>query len=423
MQASAAIDTHARGTDALLMEFLRRLESRKDGRRAVHVRLSQLLGFNRREQHLRAAGAGLAQLAEERKGQLFVLQNSDLFFFFTKDSDGLAQTEVKKLRFMFADDPIVGKGEGADGFITWYEVERQYDLLIRAARGARGNGTADNIATSTSDTRAQLIARQRRNSVLTPELLDRLEAGLVQADLSSLLRRHTVCSVQADTSPEPKFVEWTVSISDLAQAMLPRFDLASDPWLFQHLTESLDRRMLVMLARPGGPLESGDISVNLNVATVLSEHFFAFDEKLFSARRGTIVIEFKLEEIVQDLESYAFARKLVQSKGYRLCLDGLTLWTVDLVDRCQLDFDYLKLNFDALMLVDSEARRAWLARLVARIGASRLILSRIESAEGLAFGRAAGVQLFQGRQIERLLAEVRQRRQYVRLNRRGSGNT
>ena len=424
MLASAAVDTRPKGTDALLLEYLRRLESRKEGRLAVRVRLSGLLPFNRREQHLNAARAGLAQLSDERKGQLFGLANADLFFFFTKEVEALVRTEITRVRFLFTDDPVVAKGENADEFITWYAVDRQYDALVRAARGSPdGIGAARSAAAGRDGARADLVARHDASSALTPELLDRIEAGLVQADLSSLLRRHAVCSVQNETSPEPKFVEWTVSISDLAQTMLPHFDFASDPLLFQHLTESLDRRMLSLLAKPGGPLDGGDISVNLNVATLLSESFFAFDEKLFTARRGCIVIELKLEDIAQDPESFEFACRLAQSKGYRLCLDGLTLWTLDLVDRSRLGVDYLKLHFDALMLVEATERRAWLADAVARTGPAHFILSHVESAEGVAFGQAAGVQLFQGRHVERLLAEARQRRQYVQLNRRGSGDT
>ena len=424
MPAIAAVDARSKGTDALLAEYLRRLESRKEGRLAVHVKLSRLRPFNRREHHLNAAKAGLAQLSEERRGQLFVLANADLFFFFSKEVEGLVRTEIMRVRFLFADDPIVAKTLDADAFITWYAVDRNYDALVRAARGTNSDSIAAvRAATGRDGARADLNARQKASSALTPELLDRIEGGLVQADLSSLLRRHAVCTVQNETSPEPKFVEWTICISDLAQTMLPHFDFASDPLLFQHLTESLDRRMLALLAKPGGPLDGGDISVNLNVATLLSEHFFTFDEKLFTARRGCIVIELKLEDIAQDPESYEFARKLAQAKGYRLCLDGLTLWTLDLVDRDRLGLDYLKLHFDALMLVEASERRAWLEDAVARAGSAHFILGRVESAEGVAFGRAAGVHLFQGRYIERLLAEARQRRQYVRLNRRGSGDT
>jgi hypothetical protein len=399
------------------------LESRKGGRLAVRLRLSGLLPFNRREQHLNAAREGFVQLSDERKGQLFVLANADLFFFFSKEVEGLVRSEIMRVRFLFADDPIVAKASDADAFVSWFAIDRDYDALVRAARGLSDRVAAAPAALGRDGARADLLARQKASSSLTPELLDRIEAGLVQADLSSLLRRHAICNVQSETSLEQKFVEWTVSISDLAQTMLPHFDFASDPLLFQHLTESLDRRMLALLAKPGGPLEGGDISVNLNVATLLSEHFFAFDEKLFTARRGCIVIELKLEDIAQDPESYEFARKLAQSKGYRLCLDGLTLWTLGLVDRGQLGLDFLKLHFDALMLVDAAERRAWLENAVARTGPAHFILSHVEGAEGVAFGRAAGVQLFQGRHIERLLAEARQRRQYVRLNRRGSGDT
>jgi EAL domain-containing protein (putative c-di-GMP-specific phosphodiesterase class I) len=259
-----------------------------------------------------------------------------------------------------------------------------------------------------------------RYQALTPDLLHRLEIALFRTDLSSLLRRHAVCRIGDEAPPETRFVEWTVSIADLAEMTVPDFDLTSDPWLFQHLTETLDRRMLAMMARPDQTGGKDGISINLNVSTLLSEQFFAFDEMLAAARRGGIVVELKLPDIVHDVATFVFARDLVHKRGYRLCLDGLTLATVDLVDRSALGVDCLKMQFDACLLAEAEAGRARLRGLVDRAGADGFVLCRIETAEALALGRSAGVELFQGRYVERLLAEERRRRQASRWTPRQS---
>ena len=73
------------------------------------------------------------------------------------------------------------------------------------------------------------------------------------------------------------FQELYVSIPDLQQTVLPEYDLGSNKWLFQHLTQTLDTRMLSMLMRNDDSTISSSFSINLNVSTILSPQFLNFD--------------------------------------------------------------------------------------------------------------------------------------------------
>ncbi|MCW9002571.1 MAG: EAL domain-containing protein, partial [Rhodospirillales bacterium] len=43
------------GQEGLLLDYIQRLEQHKKGRHAVHIHLSRLKPFNRRDHHIRAA--------------------------------------------------------------------------------------------------------------------------------------------------------------------------------------------------------------------------------------------------------------------------------------------------------------------------------------------------------------------------------
>ena len=200
--------------------------------------------------------------------------------------------------------------------------------------------------------------------------------------------------------------------------MLPGVNLTSNRWLFQHLTYSLDRRMLAMLAKTDHITISGDISFNLNVSTLLSHDFLAFDDAVPASRRGHMVVELEKVDIFSDLEAYTFAREFVQERGYRICVDGLTHQTLPMIDRERLGADLIKLVWHPDMVDGGEDIQSDLRALVRRSGKNRVVLCRCDNREAVDFGRAIGVDLYQGRHIEHLIAEETRERELRRLKAR-----
>src|SRR3989304_3861741 len=90
--------------ESLLLDYVHRLDSHKAGRKAVHVHLSRLQPFNRREHHVRIAANTFEPLIKLHEGQLFVLKNSDLFFFYKTAAQIDVETSLLRLRFLFSDD-------------------------------------------------------------------------------------------------------------------------------------------------------------------------------------------------------------------------------------------------------------------------------------------------------------------------------
>jgi hypothetical protein len=175
---------------------------------------------------------------------------------------------------------------------TWFDVDQQYDGTLHMVQSMVD--AEDKRRTEVRmriDTRGALKAKQDRGEPLTPEVLGRVEEALQRADLSNLVRRQFACSMTNNGAPEQLFSELFISIKDLRETLLPGVDSVSNRWLFQHLTQTLDRRMLSMLSKTDHVSVSGDISFNLNVSTLLSQDFLTFDDNIPASRRGAIVVE------------------------------------------------------------------------------------------------------------------------------------
>jgi len=411
---------HIPSQENLLLAYMQRLESQKGEHKAVHLHLSDLKPYNRREHHLRAAENSFENLIKTLNGQLFLVKNSDMFFFFKNEAQAQAETVIQKVRFLFGDDPLLeDEHEGENLFSTWYDTGEDFQELLHLIEGLieleekRKKDTRARM-----DTRAALKIRQREGEPFTPEILSRVETALERADLSNLMRRQFVCSIDAQMIPEQSFSEMFISIADLRETMIPGINLMSNRWLFQHLTETLDRRMLSLLSKNDAQSISGDISFNANVTTLLSSGFQDFDDNITASRRGSMIIELQKVDIFADLGAYLFAREFVQEKGYRVCLDGLTHKTMDMVDRERLGADMAKLVWHSDMVDGGPDMHEKIRGMVKRANPAKVILCRVDTREAVDFGHSVGIKMFQGHFVENLISEDGRRRELLRLKRR-----
>ncbi len=406
--------------EKLLVDYIHRLEKHKDDRGLVHVHLSQLRPFNRRDQHIRVAAGHFESLVQDMTGQLFTLKNADLFFVFKNQVRAQVEDILQRIRFLFSDDPLV-EDEGEDGrtFASWYDCDAQYEDIVSLVQVlADAEEKRQTEVRSRMDARQRLKEKQKKGEPMTPSVLAKVEDSLSRADLSNLVRRQYICEVDAKMVPIQLFSELFISIQDLRETILPGVNLVANRWLFQHLTETLDRRVLSMLMKTDAVSISGDISFNINVKTLLSQQFQIFDDNLSAARRGAIVIELQKEDIFSDLSAFLFAREFVQTKGYRLCLDGLTVETLSVIDRERLGTDMAKLVWHPNLVDGGDDVRKTLKSFVDRDGPEKWILCRCDSREAIDFGRTVGINQFQGRFVENLIAEDGRRRDLLKLKRR-----
>jgi len=386
--------------EATLLEYAEGLRRGGGNRIAVHIHLSRLQAHNRREHHVRVAASTFEELVRDYDGQIFLLSNSDIVFIGREVSPAQVDEAVTKLRYLFSEDPLTQAADSQDttGFCTWYRLDRDYpDFLARVRR------LKDGVEVTARDSAPR--AGDDVRVPLRPVDLANLDESLRVADLTDLVRHQAVCAFIPGQPPKPVFHEVYVSIDDLGRAVAPGKDLAANRWLFQHLTQTLDKRMLAYLGQETATTARA-FSLNLNVSTLLSPEFQRFDQRVSDRLRGRLVIELQKIDIFADMGAFRFARDFAHERGYRICLDGLTHLTMPYIDRAKLGVDMIKLFWSPEIAVTARPGLIQeIGRLIQEADTARVILCRCDSAQALEVGRSFGITLFQGRHIERLLQE------------------
>jgi hypothetical protein len=395
----------AASQEYLLLDYADRLSRHRENRLALHIHLSRLQQQNRREHHIRVAISTFEELVKQFEGAIFHLLNHDIVFVCKGAQPEDLEQAVLKLRYLFSEDPLTRFADDHTdgGFCTWYVLESDYDRFQAMAKRFYELSQAH---TQESRRLRDAMARPqafRQRPAMTPDDLSRVEQAIGNADLSSLVRHQPVCAVTRDTKPMAIFHEMYVSIGDLENQLLPKSSMTGSPWLFQHLTQALDRRMLTQVLRDHANSER-PFSLNLNVSTILSDDFRKFDQGIGLGVRGRLVIELQKVDIFADMGAYLFARDFLRERGYRICLDGLTHLVLPYIDRDRLGIDLLKMYWsDELMSGMRPESLDDLKATIRRAGQARMILTRCDHADAIALGQKLGISLFQGRQVDALI--------------------
>ena len=398
-----------------LLAYVKRLERNYFDWRAVYLHLSGLKAHNRRDYQLRVAASEFDRLLRQFNSELFQLRNGDIVYLWHGGSFADIDPVVLRLRYLFSDDPLANPTapgpeheaepsiEAAEHradpgkFCSWFELEREYDAfcfrieeLLETLDKDAGKGAG------------------RAEVPLDPGKLAGLETSLAGMDLSGMTRQQSICAVLPQGSPQPLFSEIYVAVRELAATLVPGVDLTADPWLFQHLAESLDRRLLTCLGQHEIGVPEGAISVNLRLATLLSPEFLKFDHDFRRQVTSPVIIELQLVDIFAELGAYLFIREFVRDRGYLVCIDGLHYLHLPLIDRKRLGADLVKVIWTPDLLDGlNETRRAELKAAIKRAGLDRVILCRCDNTEAIRWGQSFGIRLFQGHYVNSRLRAAR----------------
>ena len=198
------------------------------------------------------------------------------------------------------------------------------------------------------------------------------------------------------------FDEVFVSIADLRDMLLPDVDLTANPWLFLHLTETLDKRVLASVSQHDDGSLNSNFSMNLNVSTILSDEFLTFDENINPSMRSSIVLELQLVDIFSDIKAFILAKTFAQYRGYKICIDGITVDKLKYIDREQLNGDLLKIIWHPSFM-DMIREDSHFTDYVNRAERAKMILCRVDDPQAVEIGNSLGINLYQGRYIQRIL--------------------
>lgn len=396
--------------DVLVFEHLKKLEKEGGAYEALYLNIHNLQNQNLKAVNRQGLLDTFAALSPEAAARSFVLHNDDLVVVFNKNSHDEILSCLVKIRFMFHDDPLLKDADDLEeiGFARIFDTAGQKGELralikevVQAPLPEISDGAKmpKTVPVSVFNTSNKKVKRD-----LSPEMLAKVQKILSVADFSSFIRRQAICAIIGKAAPQRVFEEVYVSIPDLREMLLPDVDLTSNPWLFLSLSETLDKRVLETISRHDDGSLIGNFSVNINVSTILSDDFLAFDDNINVSMRSSIILELQLVDIFSDIKAFVLAKTFAQARGYKVCIDGITVDKLKYLNRTNLNCDLMKIIWHpSFMDVIREDRH--FMDYINKAERAKMILCRIDEPQAVEVGNSLGINLYQGRYVQRLLSQ------------------
>ena len=392
--------------ESLLLSRLKRVEANPTGVYAVHMYLSKLKASNRQPHFIGIAARTFDSLIESFESTVFMLHNSDLILVCRNVPVDDADDAVDKVRALFGEDPLLATEDQAfeDSFSTWYDLSQPEDYSTFV-------GIANDLAVEAQRSKQQRVHDKANEDREKGEPLGAMNLAAINQKLQStrvadLIREQTCLQMGPDGPRGIVFREHFVSMVELKKRIAPEVNLFASPWLFQYLTETLDRRMLAVLAnRDIGDMDS-PISLNLNVNTILSRDFQNF-HKAIGKSASRVVVEMQVLDIFADMNAYGYARDSLQERGYRVLVDGLSPLALQFFDPGKLLSDFVKIAWGPEFEGDTDSTRlAEMREVVASTGKDSVILARVDTENAIKWGLSMGITRFQGFFIDDLMDKL-----------------
>jgi EAL domain-containing protein (putative c-di-GMP-specific phosphodiesterase class I) len=382
-----------------LLTRLRFIEDDRAGYYAVHVHLSGLRASNRKPHFINIAARTFDNLLNNHDVTLYKLDNADLVLLCKDVPVDEIDPSMHKARQLFNEDPLTDSEDGSidDRFSTWYDLSQPGDF-------ASFNETVERLT-------EEAVERQRKASeLLSPNSLpgDRMQPKdvaditlrLQTVEIEDLIHEQTAVVLHQGGKGDVLFKEQFVAMAALQKRVAPNVNLFGSNWLFQYLTETIDRRLLGAISRQDFSYMNDPISMNLNISTVLGREFQHFHQRA-GENSEKIVIELQLIDVFSDMSAYTDARDMLQENGYRVLIDGLSPLSLQFFDPALLESDLIKINWGQEFKNDESQQRVDDMRKVVRnAGKDNVILGRVDSEDAVVWALSLGIRRFQGFYID-----------------------
>ena len=404
--AAAAIpDLEETSEESLLLDRLHSMEGNLTGTFSIHVRLSALRPGNRKPHFIRIAARAFEPVIDNFDATLYELSNCDLILLCVEVPIEEVDPSVAKARTLFSEDPLTAAAEGSmeDIFATWYDLSQEEDYNNFVSMVADLAAEAEERLKAVAEEKAAEGSRQMSGIPLDPGNLSAINKKMSETRISDLIQQQSAILVEPNGKGKQLFCEHFVSMAGLQKRVAPDINLFGNAWLFQDLTETLDRRVLAVMGRRDfGAMESA-VSLNLNISTVLSKEFQLFHHNV-GENAHKVLIEFQMVDICSDMGSFIYARDSMQERGYRIVVDGLNPISLQYFEPGILKTDFVKVGWGKEFLSGiQDARTAEMQDIIDRTGKNRVVLARVDSEKAVEWALALGITRFQGHYIDKIV--------------------
>ncbi len=391
--------------ESLLLTRLNRIESNAAGYFVVHLNLSKLRPNHKQGHFIEIAARTFDILVDNNDATLFSLTNKDLALICRNVDVDDVDGAVEKVRGLFSEDPLTELDENAfdDAFSTWYDLSNPEDFAAFFA-------VITDLAVEAEQIQAAETARadkeQQLGEPLGPSNLSEINKSLQGMRVADMIKRQACLQVKSGGGGDLVFFELFLSIADIKERVAPDVNLFASPWLFQYLTETLDRRVLAVLVEEDFSEITEPLSINLNISTVLSRDFQNF-HRAVDGHMSKVIVEFQIIDIFADMRNYVYARDSLQQRGYRVVVDGLNPLSLQYFEPADLRSDFIKISWGPEFTGDEEESRLQEMReVIAKAGRDTMILGRVDSEKAVKWGLSLGISRFQGFFIDKLVQVI-----------------
>ncbi|MEI6729939.1 MAG: hypothetical protein WCL30_01665 [Pseudomonadota bacterium] len=374
--------------------------------RALYFRFDQLLERYANDYQLKISVNLLSDLFSSYQGGIFVCHDNTIIVVCRNAPKNQIEKAIFQLRYLFIDDPLTYDAEGKENknFCRVYDLGVEYAEIYQICRQKLSHSLNVEKPGEAARQQSGLQEKHSNESAFTPLRLSHIEHDLYKADLSRILRMQPICAVTHDNNLRKVFDEYYINIAKLRQMLHTKADLLGNRWLFGYLTQILDERMLDMLSMSPLRYFETPVSLNFNIETILSPKFKEFDSLIKPVVKFSVLIEIQVGDVFSDIKGFTAARNLLHKLGYKVCIDGLNNLTINLIDRDKLDFDLAKIQWSPEMGNHAaENENSSIINSIKSCGANRVILCRCDTRDAISYGQSLGINLFQGRYLDRML--------------------
>ena len=397
-------DNQTRSPENRLLDHVERLEHVRSGHFGIIINLSKLCSHNRLPHHIRIARRSFEIVLNSSDIGLYTLTPGDLVAICKEFRLDAANQAINKVRRMFQNDPLAEskKPSKQDEFVTWYDLEIEYEKfrkfiknLTMSAQYPAPISIDASVGCYTSD--------KYSGQALDPLGLANAKNSLNRIKIGDLVRKQAAVVIGINGTEQILFFENFVSIKELQQQIAAGFNLASNLWLFNYLTESIDKHLLQSLEQVDFSNLSHNLSLNLNIQTVMGRHFQNFDN-IVAKNSEKLIVELQQIDILSNMSEFRKVRDQLRERGYTVLMDGLNPTSLRLFNLGDIDADYYKIqSHSEFSEIQSLEAHSEIAKQIEYMGPSRFIITQADTEATVRWGLQLGIRQFQGYFIDDLV--------------------
>lgn len=371
-------------SEKYLLTALDRVAKNALGYAVLYINISKLKPKNRHPEFVKIIAMLFESIIGAAKGSMFILSNGDIAILSKNITPSEIDEAVKKLRAGLAADPVLS--HDSRDFALVYSFPRDFFSFY---------GKIEKMVQENKEAETEELPVKEP---VEAEDMDKIISTLDDIDMAELVKRQSVMRVHNNEFTD-LMQEFFVAVKDLSRYFGDNKDLVANRWLFQYLTQVLDKKTLAAFASAEITEWPEKISLNLNLSSVFSKEFVEF-AKNFLKPAQQIIVEVQMMDILNNLNLYHEVKDILHKGGHKLLIDSLSPASLSMLNLDKLAPDMIKIFWEPLLAYDTDNQS--LKNAVEYMKPENVILAKCDGTEAMRWGLSYGLNTFQGPYIDEI---------------------